>query len=92
MTPIRKTNSFYPLVFGCWEYSNKYDVWNEQGDKVFFMKEESGCLDRICCANIRALQVSFQDLQGNELLRFDRPLRCVDCCCNGCYPNWTQVI
>ena len=56
------------------------------------MKEESGCLDRICCANIRALEVSFQDLQGNELLRFERPLRCVDCCCDFCYPNWTQVI
>ena len=75
----------------CWEYQNKYDVFDQQGGNIFFLKEESGCLDRCCCANARALEVSFQDLQGNELLRFDRPLRCMEMPCDCCYPNWTQV-
>ena len=75
----------------CWEYQNKYDVFDQQGGNIFFLKEESGCLDRCCCANARALEVSFQDLQGNELLRFDRPLRCMEMPCDCCYPNYTQV-
>ena len=78
-------------VLECWEYQNKYDVFDQQGGNIFFLKEESGCLDRCCCANARALEVSFQDLQGNELLRFDRPLRCMEMPCDCCYPNWTQV-
>ena len=78
-------------VLECWEYQNKYDVFDEQGGNIFFLKEESGCLDRCCCANARALEVSFQDLQGNELLRFDRPLRCMECPFDCCYPDWTQV-
>ena len=75
----------------CWEYVNKYDVWDQDGNAVFFLKEESDCFMRMCCANGRALQVSFQDLQGQELLKFDRPLRCMECPCDSCYPNWTQV-
>jgi len=76
----------------CWEYQNKYDVFDQQGGNIFFLKEESGCLDRCCCANARALEVSFQDLQGNELLRFDRPLRCMEMPCDCCYPNYTQLL
>ena len=34
---------------------------------------------------------SLQDMNGKELLRFDRPLKCMECPCDGCYPNWTQV-
>ena len=75
----------------CWEYVNKYDVWDQDGNAVFFLKEESDCFMRMCCANGRALQVSFQDLQGQELLKFDRPLRCMECPCDSCYPNYTQV-
>ena len=63
------------LVLECWEYTNKYDVMDDSGNPLFFMKEESGCCARMCCANARPLEVSFQDLQGQELLRFDRPLR-----------------
>lgn len=79
-------------LLGCWEYKNKYDVMDMDGSKIFYLEEESDCLCRMCCANARALQASFQDLAGNELLRFDRPLRCQGACCGGCYPNWTQVL
>ena len=75
----------------CWEFVNKYDVWDENEDQVFFLKEESSCLMRSCCANARELEISFQDMEGRELLRFDRPLKCMECPCDSCYPNWTQV-
>jgi len=76
----------------CWEFTNKYDVMDDDGAHVFFLKEESSCLMRSCCANARELEVSFQDMNGTELLRFDRPLKCMECPCSGCYPNWTQVL
>ena len=36
--------------------------------------------------------MTFEDTEGQVLLDFDRPLRCQDCCCTGCYPNWTQLL
>ena len=47
---------------------------------------------RYCCGQARALSVSFQDNQGNEILRFERPLRCLGCCSDCCYPSLTQVM
>ena len=88
---IESHKNYVFSVLECWEYQNKYDVFDPQGGNIFFLKEESGCLDRCCCANARALEVSFQDLHGNELLRFDRPLRCMEMPCDCCYPNLTQV-
>merc|ERR1712051_965605 len=44
----------------CWEYQNKYDVADENGEQTFFLKEESSCLMRSCCANARELEVSMQ--------------------------------
>ena len=79
------------LVLECWEYKNKYDVVDESGSKVFFLQEESDFCSRMWCANARPLQVSFQDTEGQELLRFDRPLRCMQCCIPAFYPNYTQV-
>lgn len=76
----------------CWEYKNKYDVVDESGSKVFFLQEESDFCSRMWCANARPLQVSFQDTEGQELLRFDRPLRCMQCCIPAFYPNYTQVL
>merc|ERR1712001_705371 len=57
----------------CFNYENKYDVLDENGTPVFFLQEESDCIDRCFCANKRELTVSFQDLNGQELLKFDRP-------------------
>ena len=64
---------------------------DEDGNQLYFLQEESSCLMRSCCANSRELQVSFQTNDGQEILRFNRPLRCMECCSDCCYPNWTQV-
>ena len=58
---------------------------------MYFLKEESSCCMRWCCGQARALSVSFQDNQGNEILRFERPLRFLGCCSDCCYPSLTQV-
>ena len=65
---------------------------DEDGNQLYFLQEESSCFMRSCCANSRELQVSFQTNDGQEILRFNRPLRCMECCSDCCYPNWTQVV
>ena len=52
--------TFFFSVMECWEYQNKYDVADENGEQTFFLKEESSCLMRMCCANARELEVSMQ--------------------------------
>ena len=52
--------TFFFSVMECWEYQNKYDVADENGEQTFFLKEESSCLMRSCCANARELEVSMQ--------------------------------
>merc|ERR1712141_551180 len=79
-------------LLNCWEFQNKYKIIDENGDQLYFLKEESSCCMRWCCGQARALSVSFQDNQGNEILRFERPLRCLGCCSDCCYPNLTQLL
>ena len=73
------------------EYANKYRVLDNEGNQIFHLQEESNWLMRWCCKNGRALQVSFQTNQGEEILTFNRPLRCLEAPSDCCYPNWTQV-
>ena len=47
-------------VLQCWEYANKYKVLDENKEQIFLLKEESDCLARYCCNNIRPLEGSFQ--------------------------------
>ena len=42
------------LVIVCsWEYAHKYQVLDDQGNQVYFLREESTCFMRTCCANSR---------------------------------------
>ena len=36
--------------------------------------------------------MTMTNMNGDEVIRFERPFRCVDCPTNGCYPDKTQVI
>jgi hypothetical protein len=60
--------TFFFSVMECWEYQNKYDVADENGEQTFFLKEESSCLMRSCCANARELEVSMQGVVHQILL------------------------
>ena len=64
----------YSYILGCCNpnWSLKFDVLDEDGNKLFLLDEKSGCLMRVCCYNSRGVVVSFQDLDGKEILRFDR--------------------
>ena len=79
------------LVFGCYEFDNRYLLLDQYGSQLFYLKEDSTVCMRCFCKNARELSLSFQDNAGSEVLRFERPLRCMECCCNSFYPNMTQV-
>jgi len=79
-------------LLNCWEYTNKYKVIDEDGSQMFFLLEQSDCCARQCFGQARPLQISFQSNDGQEILKFDRPLRCLECCCDSCYPNLTQLL
>lgn len=81
-------------LLGCWEYKNHYKITGEFGDELLVAKEESSCCSRYWCANSRPFQMSVVDSRdhNNEVLRFERPLRCMFCCSDCCYPNWNQTL
>ncbi len=79
------------IVCNIFELQNKYDLLGPDGQKILFLREDSTCFMRWCCGKTRALSVIFEDSRGDEVLRLERPLRCSDCCCDFCYPDWTQV-
>ena len=55
-------------------------------------KEESTLCSRACCANSRSFTMRVTDDAETEILRFERPLRCMYVSCMCCYPDWTQVL
>lgn len=79
-------------LLGCWEYKNHYKIRNETGDELMMAKEESSCCSRYWCKNQRPFVMPVTDKDGNEVMRFERPLRCMGACCNCCYPNLLQSL
>ena len=82
---------FNELVCCDYDKAHFYQVFDENGQQIYTLEEKSDCCERFCCTNLRSLTVSLKDNHGDEVIRFERPFRCVDCPSNCCYPNKTQV-
>ena len=89
---VKQDRARFLEVAGLWEHKNRYTVSDQDGTVLYVLKEDSDCCTRIYCGNVRDFRMTLEDTEGQVLLDFDRPLRCSDCCCSGCYPNWSQVI
>jgi len=78
----------------CSDYdrAHMYQVFDENFQQIYTLAEKSECCDRCCCKNLRALTISLNENNGEEVLRMERPFRCVDCPSNSCYPDKTQLI
>ena len=48
------------------------------------LKEDTDCLTRQCCGPMRPFDMNITDMQGQEVLHLNRPLRCQGCCCPCC--------
>ncbi|KAG7200544.1 hypothetical protein KM043_001105 [Ampulex compressa] len=71
-----------------WETENKYAISNIRGEQVYYAREKSHLLSRMCCGPIRDCEIRIHDGLGKEVLRMVRPLRCNSCC----YPCCLQVM
>uniref|UniRef100_A0A182NM01 Phospholipid scramblase n=1 Tax=Anopheles dirus TaxID=7168 RepID=A0A182NM01_9DIPT len=71
-------------AFTGFETANKYTIKNTLGQKVYWAMEDTGCCNRMCCGAARAFDMKILDTFQNEVLHFNRPLRCSSCwfpCC-----------
>uniref|UniRef100_A0A182WKA7 Phospholipid scramblase n=1 Tax=Anopheles minimus TaxID=112268 RepID=A0A182WKA7_9DIPT len=71
-------------AFTGFETANKYTIKNTLGQKVYWAMEDTGCCNRMCCGAARAFDMKVLDTFQNEVLHFNRPLRCSSCwfpCC-----------
>jgi len=66
------------------------DVFKQQKG-LMYAKEESECMDKVCCHRWRAFTMRLhmgRDSAGPEVLRFERPFKCpIHCCCYMPYPQ-----
>jgi len=67
-------------AFTGFETNNKYVVKNTMGQQVYFMAEDNDCCTRQFCGNRRPFQMKILDNYQQEVMHFNRPLKCQPCC------------
>nr|XP_023411209.1 phospholipid scramblase 2-like [Loxodonta africana] len=67
-------------VFTCLETNNKYEVMNNQGQRIYFADEKSNWFLRHLCGPLRPFTMTIYDTVGRDVITLHRPLRC--CCCS----------
>ncbi|XP_056419126.1 phospholipid scramblase 1-like [Hyla sarda] len=70
-----------------YERSNKYEIKNSMGQKVYFAAEETSCCNRFFCGSARSFAIVITDNRGQEVIRLLRPLRCSCCFAPCCLQN-----
>ncbi|KAJ8775589.1 hypothetical protein J1605_001309 [Eschrichtius robustus] len=63
------------------ETSNKYEIKNSLGQRIYFAVEESICFNRTFCSTLRSCTLKINDNSGREVITVNRPLRCNSCWC-----------
>ncbi|KAJ3665712.1 hypothetical protein Zmor_001194 [Zophobas morio] len=62
------------------ETKNKFKIRNTLGQDVYYAAEDSDCLVRYCCGQIRPFDMKILDNYKTEVIHFYRPLACQGCC------------
>ncbi|XP_010978878.1 phospholipid scramblase 2 isoform X1 [Camelus dromedarius] len=62
------------------ETSNKYEIKNSLGQKIYFAAEDTDCCTRNFCGPSRPFTMRILDNMGREVITLERPLRCTSCC------------
>ncbi|XP_020925251.1 phospholipid scramblase family member 5 isoform X3 [Sus scrofa] len=73
------------------ETSNKYEIKNSLGQRIYFAVEESICFNRTFCSTLRSCTLKITDNSGQEVMTVNRPLRCNSCWCP-CYLQEVKTI
>ncbi|XP_045707639.1 phospholipid scramblase family member 5 isoform X2 [Phyllostomus hastatus] len=72
------------------ETSNKYEIKNSLGQRIYFAVEESICFNRTFCSTLRSCTLRITDNSGREVITVNRPLRCNSCWCP-CYLQELEI-
>ncbi|KAL3887321.1 hypothetical protein ACJMK2_027263 [Sinanodonta woodiana] len=68
-----------------WERNNKYKICNSNDQQFMYAKEDTDCLTRQCCGNMRPFTLNITDNMNQHIFQLHRPYRCVGsclwCCC-----------
>ncbi|XP_035871733.1 phospholipid scramblase family member 5 [Phyllostomus discolor] len=72
------------------ETSNKYEIKNSLGQRIYFAVEESICFNRTVCSTLRSCTLRITDNSGREVITVNRPLRCNSCWCP-CYLQELEI-
>uniref|UniRef100_A0A2K6SPB8 Phospholipid scramblase n=1 Tax=Saimiri boliviensis boliviensis TaxID=39432 RepID=A0A2K6SPB8_SAIBB len=72
------------------ETSNKYEIKNNLGQRIYFAVEESICFNRTFCSTLRSCILRITDNSGREIITVNRPLRCNSCWCP-CYLQELEI-
>jgi len=67
-------------IFTGWETNNRFRVLNTLGQQVYFIQEETDCMQRQCCGPGRGFILHVTDNNQQEVMRIERPFKC----CAGC--------
>jgi len=74
---------------GCCEFNNKYRLFNENGQLVYQVIEESDVLCRCCCNPNHKLNLEVKDEYDRKVMDIYRPFK-VPRCCPVCLPCCQQ--
>lgn len=80
---VHQKKELLEVFLGC-ETQNKYVIKNSLGQQVYRAKEDTDCCTRNCCGPSRPFDIEILDNAGNEVIHFNRGLRCEYCCCFCC--------
>ncbi|XP_077022597.1 phospholipid scramblase family member 5-like [Tamandua tetradactyla] len=72
------------------ETSNKYEIKNSLGQRLYFAVEESVCFNCTFCSTLRCCVLWILDNSGREVITVNRPLRCNTCWCP-CYLQELEI-
>lgn len=80
--------SLASLVFLGTERSNKYEIKDNFGQRLYFAREENIYLNKNLCGPLRPFTMHIANNTGREVITVIRPLRCITCC----FPCYLQEV
>ncbi|KAM8952429.1 phospholipid scramblase family member 5-like isoform 2-T2 [Pelodytes ibericus] len=75
-------------VFLGTEKSNKYEIKDSLGQRLYFAKEENIYLNKNFCGPVRPFTIRICNNRGQDVITVIRPLRCISCC----FPCYLQEL
>ena len=87
---IRQEFEKYELITG-FETENRYRLFTDDGNMMLTAKENSGLLRRINLGKYRSMEINVENMNGVEVLRFERDVPMFSCLFPCCFLQTLEV-